>query len=137
MPDDINELDVADAGLKKIFGDRFYDETAQRPAAAAEKTESANTTNTEKAAQKPADKPTRKNKGFKDAQWMPAKPDPNEMDLLKICATRVLLFGALSLLIFYWQQSGQMAASAAMPSLCACMVLAGCNIGKYTARGNH
>ena len=27
MPNDINELDVNDIGLKGIFGDRFHDET--------------------------------------------------------------------------------------------------------------
>lgn len=106
----------------------------QKPTTGAE---NANTISTEEVAQNPTSKPTKENEGFKDAKWKPAKPDPNEMDLLKTCAMRVLLFGALSLLVFYWQQSGQMAASAAMPSLSACLVLAGCNIGKYTARGNH
>lgn len=31
MPDEINNLDPEDIGLKGIFGDRFHDETARAP----------------------------------------------------------------------------------------------------------
>ena len=135
MPDDINNLDSKDEGLKAIFGDRFHDETAQRPTVAAEKTESTNTTRTEKAAQNPVNKPTEVNKVNGDAKWQPAKPAPNWLDNLKACAKWAVGFGSLCLLFFYWQQTGQMAASAAVPSMCVCTALAGFGVGKNAMRG--
>lgn len=64
------------------------------------------------------------------AQWEPEKPVPNSMDKLKACTKSAFLFGGLSLMFFYFQQSGQMAMSAAMPCICACCVLAGLGVGK-------
>ena len=42
----------------------------------------------------------------------------------------VLLFICLEYLIFYWQQTGQMQESAAMPSMIVCALLAGISVGK-------
>lgn len=108
----------------------------RKPAARTEKKASTNTASAEEAALEPADKPTTESKGSEDAKWKPVKPDPNWMDNLKACAKSALLFGGLSLLFFYWQQTGQMALTASMTCICACMILIGCSIGKYSARGN-
>lgn len=134
MPEDINNLDTKDEGLKAIFGDRFTDAT-QAPEKPKTTRKPSDTTQTAKAAQKPTQNPMKEDEAFKDAKWKPVKPDPNEMDKLKACAKSALLFGGLCLLFFYWQQSGQMAASAAVPSMCACCLLAGLNVGMNVVRG--
>lgn len=132
MSNDVNNLDINDEGLKAIFGDRFHDETT-------EKTEAAKTTtkqNPAKAVKAPAIEPKTEPASYKDAKWNPVKPDPNWLDKLKACAKWTALFGGLCVLLFYWQQTGQMEASAAVPSMCACCGLAGLSIGKNTVRGN-
>lgn len=121
MPEDINELDVTDAGLKGIFGDRFHDET--EPKKAENKKVSENTVVTNKTAQKPVQKPVTE-------LWNPVKPDPNFFDKLKACAKWAGLFGGLSCLIWYWQQAGLMASSIAVPCIAACTALAGWGVGK-------
>jgi hypothetical protein len=125
MPDDINDLDVTDAGLKGIFGDRFHDETA--PAMARPKKVYTNTTKTEKVAEKPKDKPV-------EAQWEPVK-EPNWMDNLKACAIWAIGFGSLTLLFFAWQQAGLMDASVAVPTMCVCTAMGGWGVGKNAVRG--
>lgn len=116
MPSDINDLDVNDIGLKGIFGDRFHDETM-----AISKKETTTSPKEEKPSQKTTPKP-------RDAEYEPVAP--SQMDKLKACAKSTLLFGGLSLLFFYFQQSGQMELSASMPCICACCVLAGWGAGK-------
>lgn len=118
MPDDINELDVHDIGLKAIFGERFHDETE-----VVSKKETTTTPKAEKPAQKAKLKP-------RDAEWEPESHAPTQMEKLKECAKSALCFGGLSLMFFYFQQSGQMAMSASMPCICACCVLMGLGVGK-------
>ena len=118
MPNDINELDVNDIGLKGIFGDRFHDET--------EGVSKKETTTTPKA-EKPVQKPKLK---ARDAEWEPQPHAPTQMEKIKACGKNAILFGGLSLMFFYFQQSGQMAMSAAMPCICACCILLGLGVGK-------
>lgn len=66
----------------------------------------------------------------RDAEWEPAPHEPTKMEKIKACAKDALIFGGLSLMFFYFQQSGQMAMSASMPCICACCVLAGWGVGK-------
>lgn len=54
---------------------------------------------------------------------------------VKECAKSTILFGGLSMLFFYWQQTGQMLHSASFPSIIVCALLAGIGIGK--AFGKH
>lgn len=136
MPDDINNLDSQDAGLKAIFGDRFQDATTESPSTEREKKVTTNTVHIKKAAQNSADKPATKNEDTKEVKWQPPKPAPNWLDNLKACAKWTVGFGGLCLLLFYWQQTGQMEPSAAVPSMCACAALAGWGVGKNAVRGN-
>lgn len=76
--------------------------------------------------QKAKDKPV-------EEQWEPSK-ERNWLDNLKDCGKLVAVFGGLSILLWYWQVSGLMDASVAVPSMCACTALAGWNLGKC-ARG--
>ena len=105
MKNDINNLDPNDEGLKGIFGNHFHDETEPKPK------------------KKPA-----------DATWEPAPHKPTQTEKLVSAAKSALLYGGLSLLFFYWQQTGQMAPTAAMPCICACCVLAGLGVGKNVHR---
>lgn len=123
---EINNLDPEDIGLKQIMGNRFHDDT--KPMVEPISTKPTSTTPAEKKAQKVMDKAV-------DAQWEPARPEPNWMDNLKACTKAVLLFGGLSFLIFYWKQTGLMAESIAVPSMCICTALAGWGAGRNIKRG--
>lgn len=128
MPNDINELDVTDAGLKGIFGDRFHDETQSEPKKVISKKETTTTTK-KKTAQKPKEKPV-------DASLCPAKPALDWMDKLKCIATWVIGFGGLNFLIFYWQLAGLMDESIAITCMWVCMALVGIGIGKNLKGGS-
>ena len=125
MPDDINDLDVTDAGLKGIFGDRFQDETA--PAMARPKKVYTKTAPAKMSAEKPKEEPV-------EAQWEPVK-ERTWFDNLKDCVKWAALFCGLSLLIFYWQQADLMDSSIAVPCMCVCTALAGWGVGKNATRG--
>lgn len=137
MPNDINNLDPEDIALKMIMGEHFHDETTEKPKAAkiTPKAEpKAKAENPAKAVKAPVIEPMTEPKPVKKAQWFPVKSEPDFYDRLKACAKSALLFGGLSLLFFYWQQTGQMEASAAMPSICACTCLAGLGVGRNIPR---
>lgn len=124
MPDDINNLDSKDEGLKAIFGDRFHDET-----------ETAHAVKITRKAENPAKKVAKvaeeiNNKAFRDAEWQSNIPEPNWYDRLKECAKISLLFGGLCLLFFYWQQTGQMQPTAALPSMLVSATMLGLGVGK-------
>lgn len=127
---EINGLDPDDIGLKQIMGNRFQDTT--KPMVEPIRTKSTSNTKAEKKGQKPTSKILDK---AIDAQWEPARPEPNWMDNLKACAKSVLLFGFLSCLIFYWKQVGLMAESIAVPSIAVCTALAGWGAGRNIKRG--
>ena len=118
MPNDINELDVNDIGLKGIFGKRFEDETEIKPEvneAVDAYYESTSPKKTTKSASK---------------VWSPFEAEPSFTQKLLDTAKRTGLFGALYLLFFYWQCTGQMQPSAAVPAMCVCAAMVGWSIGK-------
>ena len=63
-----------------------------------------------------------------DAEYEPVKTwyDEKTVNMVKW----VVFFMALEYLFFYWQQTGQMQSTAAMPSMIACALLAGISVGK-------
>lgn len=63
-----------------------------------------------------------------DAEYEPVKTwyDEKIINLVKWTS----IFIGLEYLIFYWQQTGQMQESAAMPSMIVCAMLAGLSVGK-------
>ena len=74
-----------------------------------------------KTAQKPNNKPV-------DAEYEPVKTwyDEKTVNMVKW----VVVFMGLEYLFFYWQQTGQVKESAAVPSMIVCALLAGISVGK-------
>ena len=74
-----------------------------------------------KTAQKPTVKPM-------DAEYEPVKTryDEKTVNMVKW----VVVFMGLEYLFFYWQQTGQMQSTAAVPSMIVCALLAGISVGK-------
>lgn len=102
---------------------KFTDETtmAQKPVGTKKKTASKEPVKEEKTAQKSTSKPM-------DAEYEPVKTwfDKKTTNLVKW----VLIFIGLEYVVFYWQQTGQMESSAAVPSMIVCALFAGITVGK-------
>jgi hypothetical protein len=126
MPDDINELDVTDAGLKSIMGNRFHDETQNESKKVISKKETATTTKEKKEHHKPTH-------NYRDGSWEPVS-EHTWMDSLISAARWLACFGGLSFLVFYWMEAGLMDESIAVPSIAVCTALAGFGVG-LKARG--
>ena len=95
--------------------------TAQKPAESEKKTVNKEPAKEKKTAQKSTSKPM-------DAEYEPVKTryDEKTVNMVKW----VVVFMALEYLFFYWQQTGQMQSTAAMPSMIVCALLAGISVGK-------
>ena len=63
-----------------------------------------------------------------DAEYEPVKTWYDEKAVN--CIKWFLIFAGLEYLFFYWQQTGQIQESAAMPSMIVCALLAGISVGK-------
>ena len=101
--------------------------TAQKPTEAEKKTSSNLHAKEKKMAHKSTSEPA-------DAEYEPVKTwyDEKAVNLVKWA----LLFICLEYLFFYWQQTGKMDESAAMPSMIVCALLAGVSVGKNWKWGN-
>ena len=102
---------------------KFTDATVKptQPVKAEKKTSSKEPVKEKKTAQKSNEKPV-------DAEYEPVKTwyDEKTVNMVKW----VVLFMGLEYLFFYWQQTGQMQPTAAMPSMIVCALLAGVSVGK-------
>lgn len=102
---------------------KFTDATTRpsQPVKAEKKTDNKEPAKEKKTAQKSTEKPT-------DAEYEPVKTwyDAKTVNMVKW----VVVFMGLEYLFFYWQQTGQMQESAAMPSMIVCAMLVGISVGK-------
>ena len=102
---------------------KFTDATVKptQPVKADKKTVGKEPVKEKKMAQKPTEKPM-------DAEYKPVKTryDEKAVNMVKW----VVVFMGLEYLFFYWQQTGQMKFTAAMPSMIVCALLAGVSVGK-------
>lgn len=102
---------------------KFTDATVKptQPVKAEKKTSSKEPVKEKKIDQKTASKPM-------DAEYEPVKTwyDEKAVNMAKW----VVVFMGLEYLFFYWQQTGQMQSTAAMPSMIVCALLAGISVGK-------
>ena len=127
MPDDINGLDVTDAGLKAIMGNRFQDVT--EPVKAVSKKETPTKCKEANVAQKPKEKAM-------DAQWEPVRPALDCMEKLKNTAKDVCLYAVLSLVLFYWQQTGRLEVTTSWYALLVCVGMVFFSVGKNCRGGD-
>lgn len=95
--------------------------TAKKPVKTEKKSANKEPTKEKKTAQKSTDKPM-------DAEYEPVKTwyDEKAVNMVKW----VVVFMGLEYLFFYWQQTGQMQPTVAMPSMIVCALLAGVSVGK-------
>ena len=102
---------------------KFTDETtkAQKPVEAGKKSVSKEPTKEKKTAQKLTGKPM-----GAEYEYVKTWYDEKAVNMVKW----FVLFMSLEYLFFYWQQTGQMEESAAMPSMIVCALLAGISVGK-------
>jgi hypothetical protein len=114
----MTDFEREDMELQFVMGDKFEDMSKANY-------------NTTKETKTP-DKPSRK---AEEAEWHPVKPN-NFIVSLAECAKTSLVYGGLSLLVWYWQISGLMDESIALPSMLVCAVMFGLGIGKCFKRGN-
>lgn len=102
---------------------KFTDATVKptQPVKTEKKTDNKEPMKEKKMAQKPTDKPV-------DAEYEPVKTwyDEKTVNMVKW----VVVFMGLEYLFFYWQQTGQMQSTAAMPSMIVCALLSGISVGK-------
>lgn len=101
-----------------------YKDATRKPTQAAEAEKIQNEERREEEA-KPAQKSTTKPM---DAEYEHARMFPGER--LFNCIKWPAVFIGLEYLVFYWQQTGQMAESASMPCMIVCALLAGISVGK-------
>lgn len=102
---------------------KFTDETVKttQPVKAEKNSDNKEHVMKKKTAHKSTEKPM-------DAEYEPFKTwyDEKAVNMVKW----VVVFMGLEYLFFYWQQTGQMQSTAAMPSMIVCALLAGISVGK-------
>ena len=115
-----------DEGLEAIMGERFKDDT--------------------KPVEKPVAKPTPKKKSNPvtkphamdirvESQWQPEKPAPDMMAKLKRVVKDVFVFAAISILLFWWKQTGRLEETTAWYALIVSMGMVFFSIGKHCKGG--
>ena len=119
----MTDFERDDMELAAMMGDKFVDETVPLSEMPRTTEETTDIPKPKKTAEKPM-----------DAQWMPTK-QRNWMDNLKECAKSSLIYGGLNMLIWYWQISGLMDESIALPCMLVCAALFGIGLGKCCKRG--
>lgn len=116
-----------DEGLEAIMGDRFHDET-KKPV--------------EKPVAKPA--PVKKVQPVKkphamdipvESQWQPEKPAPDMMEKLKRIVKDVFLYAAISLILFWWKQTGRLEETTAWYAILVGVGMVFFSVGKHCKGG--
>lgn len=125
----MTDFEREDMELETVMGGKFLDLTKE---------------NTEKPVEKAAAKPVAK-KQSAPVKNVPAKEKPVKAPCepvaersftqkLMECGKKAAVYTGLCLLIAYWQYTGQMEPSAAMPSMMVCTAMIGCTYGKVFAK---
>lgn len=65
-----------------------------------------------------------------DAQWEPVKPKANYMDKLRTTAKDVCLYAVLSVILFWWQQTGRLEVTTSWYALLVCVGMVFFSIGR-------
>ena len=124
----MTDFEREDMELAEIMGGRFTDMTkpvekpVEKPAPVKQSEPAKNVPEKEKTAgtqQKPVEN-----------LWEPVKPAPNFMDKLKKTAKEVCLYAVLSMVLFYWQQTGRLEETTAWYALLLCVGMVFFSVGK-------
>lgn len=70
-----------------------------------------------------------------EALWEPVKPAPDFMAKLKATAKDVCLYAVLSLVLFYWQQTGRIDITTSWYALLVCVGMVFFSVGKNCRGG--
>lgn len=119
--------DAEDEGLKAVMGSKFQDKTKDEPHVTG-----AMRAKREMEKKYPSHLGTvaDKKQPVPEGEWKSVPTyAPNWLSKLKGCAQHALLCGLLVALFGYWNISGQMDASAAVPCMVACGTIGGFKIG--------
>ena len=65
-----------------------------------------------------------------ESPCVPVKPDPDSMEKIKQMAKDVCKYAALSLILFWWQQTGRLEETTAWYSLLVCVGMVFFSVGK-------
>lgn len=118
----MTDFEREDLELKAIMGDKFIDGTEETPVQPTPAKQSA-----------PVKNVPVKGKPLYGCQ-KPVKPIPNFMDALKQTTKDVCLWAALSLVVFWWQQTGKLEEQTAWYALLVCVGMVFFAIGKNWRR---
>lgn len=70
-----------------------------------------------------------------DASWEPVKPTRDFMDKLKQTAKDTCMYAVLSMILFYWQQTGRLETTTSWYALLVCVGMVFFSIGKNCRGG--
>lgn len=147
----MTDFEREDMELAAIMGGRFHDETAKKPtvedveAGIARCYEKA--FGSKKTVQKPATKPSSKVETVEptkdttakekpvEAHWEPVKDTHDFMDKLKQTTKDTCMYAVLSLILFWWQQTGRIDYNTAWYALLVCVGMVFFSIGKNCRGG--
>lgn len=122
----MTDFEREDMELAEMMGERFHDKTkenaekpAENPAAKTASTKQSEPVKNVPAKEKPV-----------NARVEPVKPAPNFVDKLKQTAKDVCLYAVLSMVLFWWQQSGKLDYTTAWWALLVCVGMVFFSVGK-------
>ena len=118
----MSDFEREDMELAEVMGGRFVDLTngdAGKPTAKAET----------KKQTVPAKSVNEEEKSA-DSQWEPVKPSANWFDKLRTTAKNVCLYAVLSMILFWWQQTGRLEETTSWYALCVCIGMMFFTIGR-------
>ena len=70
-----------------------------------------------------------------DTPWEPVKPAPDFMEKLKKTAKDTCMYAVLSMILFYWQQTGRLETTTSWYALLVCVGMVFFSIGKNCRGG--
>ena len=110
--------------------ERQPEQRTSQHAGTTERTNGHNKPNDGKCAEPDYDDAEYEQLSFDGSGWTGNAKTKSTIEKLRRCAKSTTIFGGMSMLFFYWQQTGQMAQSAAYPAIVVCALLVGWGIGK-------
>ena len=122
----MTDFEREDMELEAVMGTRFIDYTKERTEKPAEKPVAASGYGEQR---KPIENIPAKEKPV-GSQWEPEKPAPNWMDRLRTTAKNTALYAVISIVLFWWQQTGRIDETTAWYALLLCVGMVFFSVGR-------